>query len=128
MPRLRPALFAYTRVTNFGPTELKVDLQVMDEAGSCSSRCRASPSDRPDTARRGLHSTLYEYQWKLKPRVRRPRAGRDSHHLPSPEALHPVVQEEGEALRQRFDRARYQNEFQCSVAGDRCRLHRARVA
>ena len=58
-----------------------------------------------------LNNTLYEYQWKLNPREAT-RAGRDSNHLPSPEVLDPILQEEGESLHQRFDRARFQNEFQ----------------
>src|SRR5262249_43326955 len=57
-----------------------------------------------------LQSALYEYQWKLSPRPDA-HASRDSRHLPSLEVLAPVLEEAGEDLRQRFDRARYQNEF-----------------
>src|SRR5262249_61314468 len=62
---------------------------------------------------------LYEYQWKLDPRPTG-RDGRDSWHLPSPDALAPLVEREGEHLRRRFNRARYQDEVQ--------KLSRATVA
>ena len=58
-----------------------------------------------------MHGSLYEYQWKLDPRSTGS-DGRDSRHLPSPNALAPLVEQEGEHLRQRFNRARYQDEFQ----------------
>src|SRR6202008_3712597 len=55
--------------------------------------------------------TLYEYQWKLDPRPTG-RHDRDSQYLPTPDALAPLVQREGEVLHQRFQRARFQEEFQ----------------
>ena len=58
-----------------------------------------------------MRGALYEYQWKFAPR-QAAGGGRNSRHLPSPDALAPVVQQTGEALRQRFNRLRYQSEFQ----------------
>ena len=106
-----PRMFAYTRVTNFGAGELKVDLQIVDESGGSLVEVRGLTARQTGYRGQRLNNTLYEYQWKLKAREAA-RGGRDSHHLPSPEVLGPVMQEAGEILRQRFNRARFQNEFQ----------------
>ncbi len=104
-------MFAHTRVTNFSPTELKVDLRVMDEAGGCLVEVQGLTARKAGYRARRLSNTLYEYQWKPSPRETA-RAGRDSNQLPSPQMLSAVMQEEGDILRRRFDRARFQNEFQ----------------
>ena len=103
--------FAYTRVVNFGPTELKVDLQIMDEAGSCCVEVQGLTVHSIGHGAQRMRGALYEYQWKFAPR-QAAGGGRNSRHLPSPDALAPVVQQTGEALRQRFNRLRYQSEFQ----------------
>lgn len=108
---LATRVFAYTRMTSFGPTELKVDLQVVDEAGKALVEVQGLTARQAGHRPQRLSSSLYEYQWRLDPRESI-RAGRDSHHLPSPEMLDPIMQAEGEMLRHRFDRARFQNEFQ----------------
>ncbi len=104
-------MFAHTRVTNLSPTELKVDLHVVDAAGDRLVDVEGLTARQAGYRAQGLSNTLYEYQWKPSPRET-VRAGRDSGHLPSPEVLTGVLQQEGETLRQRFDRARFQNEFQ----------------
>ena len=127
MPRLRPRMFAHMRVVHLGPTELKVDLQIVDEGGVCLVEVRGLTARQAAHRPQAFGNALYEYQWKLAPREAA-RTGRYSHHLPSPEELAPVVQEEGESLRQRFNRARFQKRIPIAVAGGRGRLHRARVA
>ena len=104
-------MFAYMRVTNFGTGELKVDLQIVDESGGSLVEVRGLTARQTGHRGQRLDNNLYEYQWKLKPREAA-RSGRDSHHLPSPDVLNPVMQGAGEFLRRRLNRARFQNEFQ----------------
>jgi amino acid adenylation domain-containing protein len=104
-------LFAHAQQKEVSATELKADIQLLDESGNLfvdvqGFICR--PAGHRARRRYGIH---YEYQWKLKARPS-PAGGRDSHHILSPGVLAPIMQEEGEVLRKRFDRARYQNEFQ----------------
>jgi acyl transferase domain-containing protein/NADPH:quinone reductase-like Zn-dependent oxidoreductase/short-subunit dehydrogenase/acyl carrier protein len=103
--------FAYTRVVTLTPAELKVDIQILDEAGGCSVEIQGLVVRTIGAGAQRTLGTLYEYQWKLDPRS----AGghnRDSRHLPSPDALAPLLQWQSELLHERFHRARYQGEFQ----------------
>ncbi len=104
-------MFAHTRVTNIGPTELKVDLQVVDEAGVSLVEVQGITVRQGGHRPQRLDNTLYEYRWKLDPREATS-AGRDSNHLPSPAVLGSILQVEGESLYQRFNRAQFQNEYQ----------------
>ncbi len=101
--------FAYSEMNEIGRTELKADIQVLDEAGNRLVEIQGIVGQPSGHRVQRVQSTLYEYQWKSSPRPAH--GARDSHHLPSPEVLAPIMQEEGEVLRQRFDRARFQNEF-----------------
>jgi hybrid polyketide synthase/nonribosomal peptide synthetase FtdB len=104
-------MFAHTRVTKFGSTELKVDLQIVDESGNSFVEVQGITVRQAGHRPQKLDSTLYEYRWKLDPR-KVTSAGRDSNHLPSPEVLGSVMEVEGESLSRRFNRARFQNEYQ----------------
>ena len=86
------------------------DLQILDEDGDRLVEVQGLTAGRRDTARkeRAALSTSINGSRVLGPATA---AARDSHHVPSPEALAPLLQEEAEALRQRFNRARFQNEF-----------------
>ena len=83
----------------------------MDEAGSCCVEVQGLTVHSIGHGAQRMRGALYEYQWKFAPR-QAAGGGRNSRHLPSPDALAPVVQQEGEVLRQRFNRLRYQSEFQ----------------
>jgi acyl transferase domain-containing protein/NADPH:quinone reductase-like Zn-dependent oxidoreductase/acyl carrier protein len=103
-------LFACAYLKEFNATVLEADIELFDAEGTRlldvqGLVCR--PAEQ--RAQRG-YSTLYEYQWKLKPRAGRCDA-RLCHHLPSPLVLAPVIQGEGQVLQKRLDRARFQNEF-----------------
>jgi acyl transferase domain-containing protein/NADPH:quinone reductase-like Zn-dependent oxidoreductase/short-subunit dehydrogenase/acyl carrier protein len=102
---------AHTRVAHYGPTELKIDLRILDEDGNCLVDVQGLIVRPVAYGAQRAGGTLYEYQWKLDP-LHAIRDGRDSGHVAAPAALAPVVQQEGEILRQRFNRARYQGEFQ----------------
>ena len=104
-------MFAHTRVTSFGPTELKVDMQVVDETGGSLVEVQGITLRQGGHRTQRLDNTLYEYRWNLAP-WEATSAGRDSSHLPSPEVLGPIIQMEGDSLSQRFNRARFQNEYQ----------------
>ncbi|MGA7487759.1 MAG: SDR family NAD(P)-dependent oxidoreductase [Xanthobacteraceae bacterium] len=101
---------AHTRVVALSATELKVDIHILDEAGGSLVEVQGLTVRPVGSAAQRVRGTLYEYQWKFEPR-RPSRAGRDSRHVPAPQALAPAVRQEGEILRRRFDRARYQDEF-----------------
>src|SRR5262245_16078719 len=103
--------FAHTRVVMLTAGELKVDVQILDEAGSCLVEVQGLLVRKIGSGAQRTPGTLYEYQWKLDPRPAT-RDNRDSRHLPSPEALAPLLQRESELLHERFHRARYQGEFQ----------------
>ncbi len=103
--------FTHTRLVSFGPTELKFDLCVLDEAGNCVVDVQGLTVRSVGYGAQRARGSLYEYQWKLHSR-QAVRDGRDSRHLPSPEVLAAVVRQEGEILRRRFNRERFQNEFQ----------------
>jgi acyl transferase domain-containing protein/acyl carrier protein/phospholipid N-methyltransferase len=103
--------FAHTRVVTHTPAELKVDIQIIDEAGSSVVEIQGLIVRPIGSGVQRTLGTLYEYQWKLDPRPTG-RHDRDSRHLPPPDALVPILQQEGEILRERFHRARYQGEFQ----------------
>jgi NADPH:quinone reductase-like Zn-dependent oxidoreductase/short-subunit dehydrogenase/SAM-dependent methyltransferase/acyl carrier protein len=102
-------MLAYTRVTSFGPTGLTVDVQIVDESGACHAEVQGLAARQTGYRARRLNSPRYEYQWIL--RLRDGRGGRDSCHLSSPQLLHPFLQQQGEFLWRRFDRARFQNHF-----------------
>jgi NADPH:quinone reductase-like Zn-dependent oxidoreductase/short-subunit dehydrogenase/SAM-dependent methyltransferase/acyl carrier protein len=102
---------AHTRVAHYGPTEVKIDLNILDEAGNCLVEVQGLIVRPVAYGAQRAGGTLYEYQWKLDP-LHSSRDGRDSGHVAAPAALAAVVQQQGEILRQRFDRARYQGEFQ----------------
>jgi acyl transferase domain-containing protein/acyl carrier protein/phospholipid N-methyltransferase len=103
-------LFAYSRLKEFGLAEMKVDILILDEAGNRLVDVQGLVC-RPTAHRaQNVNSALYEYQWKLAPRLATGGA-RYSHHLPTPEVLAPIMQEAGENLWQRFDRSRFQQEF-----------------
>jgi acyl transferase domain-containing protein/NADPH:quinone reductase-like Zn-dependent oxidoreductase/ubiquinone/menaquinone biosynthesis C-methylase UbiE/acyl carrier protein len=103
--------FAHTRVATRTSAELRVDIQILDESGSCVVEVEGLVVRPIGSGAQRRLSTLYEYQWKLDPRLAAHQR-RDSHHLPSLDALGPLIQQEGEMLRERFNRARYQGEFQ----------------
>ena len=103
-------LFAYGRLTKLGRAELKADVQLVDEAGNRlvdvqGITCR--PTGRHRLKAGGI---LYEHQWSLASR-RAIHGGRTSDHLPSPDALTANLQQEAGMLRERLNRARFQNEF-----------------
>jgi acyl transferase domain-containing protein/acyl carrier protein len=103
-------LFAHVQLKEFDPTELKADIELLDESGNLLVEMQGLVCRPTGHRAQGVNSTLYEYQWKLAPRPVSSGA-RKSKHLPTPEILAPVMQQEGEALRQRLDRTRFQNEF-----------------
>ena len=98
------------RLTEFGPTEITANIQLLDESGTVLVELEGFVCRSTGSRTQALNGSLYEYQWKFAPRPAT--AGvRDSRHIASPEALAPVMQETGEALRKRLDRKRYQDEF-----------------
>jgi acyl transferase domain-containing protein/acyl carrier protein len=105
-----PRLFAHTLLKEFGPTEMKADIELLDEAGNILVEVQGLVCRPTGHRMQGVNSALYEYQWKLALRGATPGA-RHSYHLPAPEVLAPIMQQEGEILWQRLDRARFQNEF-----------------
>ncbi len=94
-------LFACAQLRTVGATGFKVDVQIVDEAGTRLVEILGFVFRRAGQRAQPLQSALYEYQWKLNPRLGR-RGTRDSGHLPSVEALAPVLQQEGALLQQRF--------------------------
>jgi acyl transferase domain-containing protein/acyl carrier protein len=103
-------LFACAQLRTFGPGGLKVDIHIWDEAGSPLVEILGLVARLTGQRAQPLQGALYEYQWKLSLR-QDSRAIRDSRHVASLDVLAPVLQQEGEHLRRRFRRARYQNEF-----------------
>ena len=103
-------VFAHTRVVTLNATQLKVDIRILDEDGRCMVEVQGLGVHSVRQAGQRVRNFLYEYQWKFDPR-RKGDGGRDSHHIPSPHVLAPHLQQESEILHQRFDRARYQDEF-----------------
>ena len=101
---------AHTRVVHLGASELKFDIEILDETGARCVNVQGLVVRAIADGSRRLRGSLYEYQWKLSLAQAGP-GGRDSRHLPSPEALATVVEREGEFLRARFDRTRFQRDF-----------------
>ena len=114
-------------VKEFDATVLKVTSSFSTRTATASSRCSGLVC-RPTGGRRqeATAPTMISME-ALSPR---PGSGvrRRSDHLPSPEVLAPLIQQESEILQQRLDRARFQNEFHSLVARNRGGLHRARIA
>ena len=104
-------MFAYTRVTNLGPRELKVDLQIVDDTGGSLVDVQGITLRQGGHRPQKLDNTLYEYHWQLDP-PKTTNVERSSYHLPGPEVLHSILQMEAESLNQRFNRARFQTEYQ----------------
>jgi acyl transferase domain-containing protein/NADPH:quinone reductase-like Zn-dependent oxidoreductase/short-subunit dehydrogenase/ubiquinone/menaquinone biosynthesis C-methylase UbiE/acyl carrier protein len=102
---------AHTRVAQLGATELKIDIEILDETGLACVEVQGLVVRAIAYGTQRVRAGLYEYQWQLS--LPPARAGeRGSRHLPPLDALAAVVEQEGEVLRRRFDRARYQGEFQ----------------
>jgi acyl transferase domain-containing protein/acyl carrier protein/ubiquinone/menaquinone biosynthesis C-methylase UbiE len=104
-------IFAYTRLTGLGSTELRADLHILDHAGNC-----LVDVDGLIARRIGYGSeqkrAIYEYQWKFSPRAAGLTA-RGPSCLASSQRLTPILQEEAASLWRRFNRTRFQREFQC---------------
>ena len=83
-------MFAYMRVVHLVPTEIKVDLQIVDEGGVCLAEIFGLTARQAAQRPQAFGNALYEYQWKLASREAA-RSGRSSHHLPSPAELDPVL-------------------------------------
>jgi acyl transferase domain-containing protein/NADPH:quinone reductase-like Zn-dependent oxidoreductase/acyl carrier protein len=107
-PSLR--IFSCVQLRELRASELKADIQVLDENGNCLADVRGLVCRPTAHQAQRINRNLFEYLWKPSPHALR--GVRDSHHLPSMEELDPVMREEGENLRRRFDRRRFQNEFQ----------------
>src|SRR5262249_6149052 len=105
-----PRLLSYAQLKDVSPAEALVDIQILDEAGNRIMDLEGIVCRPIEHRMQQMHSSLYEYQWKLTSR-RMPRCMRNSNHLPSPRMLARVVEEYGNKLWQRFDRLRYQSEF-----------------
>jgi acyl transferase domain-containing protein/acyl carrier protein/phospholipid N-methyltransferase len=103
--------FAAVRVREFSEHGLTVDIDLVDTDGRVCVAVNGLVCRPPDQRAAALQGLLYEYQWQLKHSAR-PTAERRSDHLPGPADLSPVLAAEAAALHRRFDRARFENEFQ----------------
>ena len=104
-------MFAYMRLVHLIPTEIKVDLQIVDESGLCLAEVSGLTARQAAQRPQRLSNAFYEYQWQLASREL-PRSARDSHHLPSPKELAAVLEAEGEKLQRRLQRGEFQEAFQ----------------
>jgi acyl transferase domain-containing protein/acyl carrier protein len=109
-PPLR--IFAHVKLREIKAAEIAVDIQVFDPAGDRlvdlqGLVCR-SAGRPPQLANAPV---LYEYQWKLMPRLPTGRI-RCARHLPSPQMIAPFLQGVAETLWRRLERRRFQDEFQ----------------
>jgi len=103
--------FAAVRVREFSAHGLTVDIDLVDTDGRVYVAVNGLVCRPPDQRAAALQGLLYEYQWQLKHSAR-PMAERCSDHMPGPADLSPVLAAEAAALHRRFDRARFENEFQ----------------
>jgi len=107
-------LFSHVRLRECSRTQLNLDVQVVDPAGNPLVDVRGLIFRAVGKFAHSVNSTAcYEYRWTAAPR---PAAGhaRCSHHLPSPEGLAPFLNEASKDLWRRFDRSRFQNEFEAA--------------
>ncbi len=107
-------IFASTRLISFSPTELKANLQVLDESGNCLIDVQGFICRPTENSAQTMQDILYEYQWKLSQNSGS-RGVRNSSHLLSLEMLAPVLQREAEVMWQRLDRGRFQNELRAQA-------------
>src|SRR5208282_6058684 len=77
-------LFAHAQLREFGPSEIKADIELLDETGNLLVEVQGLVCRPAGHHEQGVRGALYEYQWKLAPRAA-PLCARDSHHLPAPE-------------------------------------------
>ena len=103
-------IFSHARVRGVGPRDLTFDIQIISKEGAPLADivglvCR-SPRRSPQIVN---CPPLYEYQWKLAPR---PAAHRFSPLSACLDGLAPSLRNAGQALWRRFNRARFQTEFQ----------------
>jgi NADPH:quinone reductase-like Zn-dependent oxidoreductase/SAM-dependent methyltransferase/short-subunit dehydrogenase/acyl carrier protein len=103
--------FAAVRVREFSEHGLTVDIDLVDTDGRVCVAVNGLVCRPPDQRAAALQGLLYEDQWRLKHSAR-PTAGHCSDHMPGPADLMPVLAAEAAALHRRFDRGRFQNEFQ----------------
>jgi acyl transferase domain-containing protein len=106
-------LFSYVLLTDWNPTELRLEIQIIDREGEPLADiqgliCR--PLGRPAQPSNG--AALYEYQWTATTPRRVIDRARCARRLPSVETLAPLLEETGHNLWQRFNRGRFQKEFQ----------------
>jgi acyl transferase domain-containing protein/short-subunit dehydrogenase/acyl carrier protein len=107
-----PRIFAHVKLREIKAAEIVADIQIFEPTGDrlvdvqglvCRSVGRA--------AQLANAPVLYEYQWKLTPRLATGRT-RCARHLPSPQTLAPFLQGVAETLWRRLERRRFQDEFQ----------------
>ena len=103
---------AHTRVTQLGASELKVDIGILDETGLPCVEVQGLVVRAIASGAQRVRGALYEYQWKLQLAIRACVADAIANHLPPLAAVAAVVEQENAILSRRFDRARYQGEFQ----------------
>ena len=104
-------IFSHVRLRECSSTQLTLDIQVLDLAGNRLVDIRGIVFRAVGRLAHSMNSIArYEYRWTTAPR---PAAShvRSSHHLPSLEALAPFVSEASKDLWRRFERSRFQNEF-----------------
>jgi acyl transferase domain-containing protein len=103
-------ILSHIRLRDLTSTELKFDIQIFDPRGVPLADMQGFICRAPRRSSQVAGSpSLYEYQWKLAPR---PASHRSSSLFFSLDALVPTLMQTGQALSQRFNRARFQNEFQ----------------
>ena len=119
--------FAHTRARCVAPTEFKVDIEVLDEAGNCCVEVQGLIVRPIGHGAQRIRGRLYEYQWKLAP-LRS--SGQGAGRAPPPVAGRagpcPAAGRRGPAPAVRS--CPLSERIPIALAGDRGRLHRARIA
>jgi acyl transferase domain-containing protein/acyl carrier protein len=105
-------VYGHARIVERGPSHIKGDIQLLDEAGTVLADvqgfvCRSieRPSEKAD-------NYLYEYQWKPKPRSDHAGVRRPPGYIPAPHRIVERLQPEVDRLAERLNRRQYYDELE----------------
>jgi acyl transferase domain-containing protein/acyl carrier protein len=102
-------VYSHARLVEYGAFQIKGDIQLLDEAGTVLAEVQGFVCRSIDRTSEKWDNYLYEYQWKLKPRVDQ---ASSSGYLPAPHQIVGRLQPEADRLAQQLNRRQYYEDLQ----------------
>jgi acyl transferase domain-containing protein/acyl carrier protein len=105
-------MYGHARLVEYGASQIKGDIQLLDEAGAVQAEVRGFVCRSIERASEKWDNYLYEYQWKLKPRSDHAVVIRSSGYIPGPHQIVERLQPEADRLAEQLNRGRYYEDLE----------------